>query len=89
MVNSGALKPIVHKTYPLAQLRDAFEENAKGHTRGKLVILVRPPSQPPKHFSLSPKQTDKVPTIPEQIIPTTTQTEPSSVENTSNSTEST
>jgi len=40
LVETGALRPQVGQTFPLAQLSQAFEEIAKGHTRGKIVIEI-------------------------------------------------
>jgi NADPH:quinone reductase-like Zn-dependent oxidoreductase len=40
LVDSGKLKPIIEKVYPLSEARAAQESNAKGHTRGKLVLRV-------------------------------------------------
>ncbi len=41
LIDSGSLKPIVARTFPLAQARDAFELAGKGHTRGKIILRVR------------------------------------------------
>jgi NADPH:quinone reductase-like Zn-dependent oxidoreductase len=37
-VDDGKLKPIVHKTYPLADFRAAFAELERGRARGKIVL---------------------------------------------------
>jgi NADPH:quinone reductase-like Zn-dependent oxidoreductase len=39
-IDAGTLKPIVHRTYPLAQFRDAFAELERGRARGKVVVTV-------------------------------------------------
>lgn len=41
-VESGALRPIVHKIYPLEEARLAFEELERGRARGKIVVRLRP-----------------------------------------------
>jgi NADPH:quinone reductase-like Zn-dependent oxidoreductase len=41
LIDAGSLKPIVARTFPLAQAREAFELAGKGHTRGKIVLQVR------------------------------------------------
>lgn len=40
LVDSGKLKPIIEKVYPLSEARAAQESNAQGHTRGKIVLRV-------------------------------------------------
>lgn len=40
LIDSGAVRPVVAATIPLAQARQAFERGAAGHTRGKLVLAV-------------------------------------------------
>ena len=39
LVAAGELEVPIAATYPLTQVRDAFAELAKGHTRGKIVLL--------------------------------------------------
>jgi NADPH:quinone reductase-like Zn-dependent oxidoreductase len=39
-VDAGRLKPIVHRTYPLAQFREAFAELERGRARGKIVVTM-------------------------------------------------
>jgi NADPH:quinone reductase-like Zn-dependent oxidoreductase len=39
-IDAGKLKPIVHRTYPLAEFREAFTELELGHTRGKIVVTI-------------------------------------------------
>ena len=36
---TGELEIPIAATYPLAQVREAFAELAKGHPRGKIVLL--------------------------------------------------
>ena len=39
-IDAGKLRPVVHRTYPLAQFRDAFAELERGRARGKIVVTV-------------------------------------------------
>lgn len=39
-IDAGTLKPIVHRTYPLGEFREAFAELERGHARGKIVLEV-------------------------------------------------
>ncbi|HJU44969.1 MAG TPA: NADP-dependent oxidoreductase [Vicinamibacterales bacterium] len=39
-IDAGTLQPIVHRTYPLAQFRDAFAELERGRARGKIVVTM-------------------------------------------------
>jgi NADPH:quinone reductase-like Zn-dependent oxidoreductase len=39
-IDAGTLKPIVHRTYPLAEFRDAFAELERGRARGKIVVTI-------------------------------------------------
>ena len=39
-IDAGTLKPIVHRTYPLAEFREAFVELERGHARGKIVLTL-------------------------------------------------
>ena len=39
LVAAGELEVPIAATYPLTRVRDAFAELAKGHTRGKIVLL--------------------------------------------------
>ena len=39
-IEAGALRPILHATFPLAQFREAFAELERGHARGKIVLTV-------------------------------------------------
>ena len=45
MVEAGQLKPHVAAVLPLADIRQALELSESGRTRGKLVLLVAPPSR--------------------------------------------
>jgi len=40
LIDSGKLKVIIEKVFPLAEARAAQELNAQGHTRGKIVLRV-------------------------------------------------
>jgi NADPH:quinone reductase-like Zn-dependent oxidoreductase len=39
-VNDGKLRPILHRTYPLAEVKEAFAELERGRARGKIVVEV-------------------------------------------------
>jgi NADPH:quinone reductase-like Zn-dependent oxidoreductase len=39
-VEDGTLRPLLHKTFPLAQVREAFAELETGRARGKVVVSV-------------------------------------------------
>ena len=40
LIDAGRLWPIIDTVFPLAQARQAYEQAAKGHTRGKIVLWV-------------------------------------------------
>jgi NADPH:quinone reductase-like Zn-dependent oxidoreductase len=40
LIDSGAIRPVIEETIPLANARQAFERGVAGHTRGKLVLQV-------------------------------------------------
>lgn len=40
LVDGGVVAPIVEDAFPLAQAREAFERDAEGNARGKLVLRV-------------------------------------------------
>jgi NADPH:quinone reductase-like Zn-dependent oxidoreductase len=40
LIDSGAIRPVIAETIPLAKARQAFERGVAGHTRGKLVLQV-------------------------------------------------
>jgi NADPH:quinone reductase-like Zn-dependent oxidoreductase len=39
-VDAGRLQPILHRSYPLAQVAEAFAELERGHARGKIVVTM-------------------------------------------------
>ncbi len=40
LLDSGQIRPIVDRVFPLAEARQAFEESEKGHAQGKIVLRV-------------------------------------------------
>ena len=44
LIDAGRVRPVVDAVFPLPQAREAFERGLLGHTRGKLVLQVVPPS---------------------------------------------
>ena len=40
-IDAGTLRPLVHRTYPLAEVAEAFAELERGRARGKIVVTVR------------------------------------------------
>ena len=40
LIDAGKLRPIIDAVFPLAQARQAYEQGARGHTRGKIVLRV-------------------------------------------------
>ena len=40
LVDGGKLKPLIHRTYPLAEVKEAFAELERGRARGKIVVHV-------------------------------------------------
>src|SRR4051812_38398951 len=40
LIDAEHLRPIIDTVFPLAQARQAYEQAAKGHTRGKIVLRV-------------------------------------------------
>ena len=40
LIDTGQLRPIIDTVLPLAQARQAYEQAAKGHTRGQIVLRV-------------------------------------------------
>jgi NADPH:quinone reductase-like Zn-dependent oxidoreductase len=40
VLDAGTLKPIVHRTYPLAEFREAYAELERGRARGKIVLTM-------------------------------------------------
>jgi NADPH:quinone reductase-like Zn-dependent oxidoreductase len=43
LIDSGAIRPVIAQTVPLAEAREAFARGVAGHTRGKLVLAVEKP----------------------------------------------
>jgi len=43
LIDSGAVRPVIAQTVPLAEARTAFERGVAGHTRGKSVLVVKKP----------------------------------------------
>ena len=39
-IDAGQLEPILHRTYPLAEVREAFAELERGRARGKIVMTI-------------------------------------------------
>jgi len=39
-IDAGRLRPIVHRSYPLAEFREAFAELERGRARGKIVVTI-------------------------------------------------
>jgi NADPH:quinone reductase-like Zn-dependent oxidoreductase len=46
LIDAGQIRPIIETVLPLAQARQAYEQGAKGHTRGKIVLRVVDGSPP-------------------------------------------
>jgi NADPH:quinone reductase-like Zn-dependent oxidoreductase len=44
---AGQLIIPIHRVYPLERVREAYDELARRHTRGKIVLQVHPGHQPP------------------------------------------
>jgi NADPH:quinone reductase-like Zn-dependent oxidoreductase len=44
LIEAGAIRPVVERTYPLAETPEAMRQIETAHTRGKLVIAVSPPA---------------------------------------------
>ena len=40
LIDEGRLRPIIDTVLPLSQARQAYEQGARGHTRGKIVLRV-------------------------------------------------
>ena len=39
-IDTGKLRPVLHKTYPFADVKEAFAELERGHARGKIVVKI-------------------------------------------------
>jgi NADPH:quinone reductase-like Zn-dependent oxidoreductase len=39
-VDAGRLRPVLHRTYPFAEVGEAFAELERGHARGKIVVTL-------------------------------------------------
>jgi NADPH:quinone reductase-like Zn-dependent oxidoreductase len=39
-IDEGKLRPLLHRTYPLTEIRDAFRELEGGRARGKIVVTI-------------------------------------------------
>jgi NADPH:quinone reductase-like Zn-dependent oxidoreductase len=42
LMQSGKVKPVIDRTYPLSQIADAIRYLEQGHARGKVVITIAP-----------------------------------------------
>jgi NADPH:quinone reductase-like Zn-dependent oxidoreductase len=40
LIDTGRIRPIIDTVLPLSQARQAYEQGANGHTRGKIVLRV-------------------------------------------------
>jgi NADPH:quinone reductase-like Zn-dependent oxidoreductase len=40
LIDAGHIRPIIETVLPLSQARQAYEQGAKGHTCGKIVLRV-------------------------------------------------
>ena len=40
LIDAGRIRPIIETVLPLSQVRQAYEQGARGHTRGKIVLRV-------------------------------------------------
>jgi NADPH:quinone reductase-like Zn-dependent oxidoreductase len=43
LIRAGRLRPLVDRTYPLAEVPEAIRHLVEGHGRGKVVITVTGP----------------------------------------------
>jgi NADPH:quinone reductase-like Zn-dependent oxidoreductase len=39
-IDAGRLRPVLHRTYPLAEIRAAFAELERRRARGKIVVTI-------------------------------------------------
>ncbi len=40
LIDAGRLRPVIDTVFPLSQARQAYEQGARGHTQGKIVLSV-------------------------------------------------
>jgi NADPH:quinone reductase-like Zn-dependent oxidoreductase len=40
LIDTGQIRPIIEMVLPLSQARQAYEQGARGHTRGKIILRV-------------------------------------------------
>ena len=40
LMQSGKVKPVIDRTYPLSQIAEAIRYLEQGHARGKVIITV-------------------------------------------------
>lgn len=40
LIDEGKIRPIIESIFPISEARKAYEQGAKGHARGKIVLLV-------------------------------------------------
>jgi NADPH:quinone reductase-like Zn-dependent oxidoreductase len=45
LMQSGKLKSVIDRTYPLSQIRDAMAYLEQGHARGKVIVTITPENQ--------------------------------------------
>lgn len=45
-VDAGAVRPLIHRAYPLAEYREAFADLERGRARGKIVVTMPGDQQP-------------------------------------------
>ena len=45
LVEAGAIRPVIDRTFPLERVAEAFDYSAAGRTVGKVVVQVRPSAQ--------------------------------------------
>jgi alcohol dehydrogenase len=45
-VDAGKLRPVIHRTYPFAEVREAFAELERGRARGKIVVTMAAAGRP-------------------------------------------
>jgi alcohol dehydrogenase len=39
-IDEGRVRPILHRSYPLSEVREAFAELERGRARGKIVVTI-------------------------------------------------